>query len=253
MRGGPVHVAAGPRDEEFVRALTAGAEKLDIALGPSEVERLAAMYDALVEWNERVNLTSVVEPRAAAIRHVVDSLTCVLAGGFPEAHSCVDVGSGAGFPGLPLAIHCPNVEMTLVESVAKKTSFLEYVAGLLGLPNVRIVQSRAEELGRDETYREGFDIAVSRGVADLAVLLEYCLPLVRVGGRFIAMKGPDVADEISRAGAALRELGGRVSRVLGVELPEDMGKHTLVLVEKVSPCPARYPRRAGVPAKRPIS
>ncbi|HHY46254.1 MAG TPA: 16S rRNA (guanine(527)-N(7))-methyltransferase RsmG [Firmicutes bacterium] len=249
----PSHHSVRSPDAEFVDALISGASKFGLSLRPAEVEALVTMYRALVEWNKRVNLTSILEPRSVAIRHVVDSLTCLLAAEFSEVKSCVDVGSGAGLPGLPLALHCPEVEMTLVEAVAKKASFLEHVAGLLGLANVRVIQARAEELGRENSYRETFDMAVSRGVAALPVLLEYCLPLVKVGGRFIAMKGPDVDREIYQASAALGELGGRVSGIREVELPEGMGIHTLVVVEKVGVTPGKYPRRPGIPAKRPIS
>jgi 16S rRNA (guanine527-N7)-methyltransferase len=215
--------------------------------------RQFSVYEALLlEWNERISLTAIREPREIRIRHFLDSLTCVVATGPLDGQSLIDVGTGAGFPGLPLKILFPDLSVTLVDSVGKKARFLEQVAAELGLRNVTIIVERAETLGQAPEYRERFDWATARAVAELRVLAELLLPLVRVGGNALAQKGESARDEATAAATAIRALGGDEARVTPVQLPETSQAHYLVIIPKTRRTDARFPRRAGVPAKRPL-
>jgi 16S rRNA (guanine527-N7)-methyltransferase len=218
-------------------------------------EQLAqfAVYEALLlEWNERISLTAIREPRAIRIRHFLDSLSCATVTGPLNGQSLIDVGSGAGFPGLPLKILYPAIRLTLVDSVAKKTRFLELVVGELGLREVTVITGRAEALGREIAHREQYDWVVARAVAELRVLAEYLLPLARVGGFALAQKGDSARPESVAAAQAVALLGGGEVTITSIHLPETDQTHNLVLIPKVRPTAARYPRRPGVPAKRPL-
>ena len=225
-------------------------------LSAAQLEAFELYRRELLEWNGRVNLTAVTDPDAVEVRHFVDSLACLpaiedlLAGG---AARLVDVGSGAGFPGLPLKLARPELELTLLDSVGKKTAFLSHLVERLGLRGVRVLTGRAEELGRDASHRERYDVAVARALASLPVLLELCLPLVRVGGRLVASRRGDLAAQQREAGRAARELGGRFRPPLPVDLGPGLQGYGLVLVDKAARTPERYPRRTGVPARRPLS
>ncbi|HET9222237.1 MAG TPA: 16S rRNA (guanine(527)-N(7))-methyltransferase RsmG [Roseiflexaceae bacterium] len=210
-----------------------------------------ARYAAeLRRWNQRINLTAISDERGIVMRHFLDSLRCALSWG--SAPSClVDVGAGAGFPGVPLKILRPELRLTLIESVEKKAAFLRHIAAELSLSDVDVVVGRAEMIGRDAEYRERYDVAVARAVAELRVLAEYCLPLCRVGGRFLAPKGAQSADELGDAQKAIELLGGRIASVEDVDVP-GVERRALVVVEKIAPTPPRYPRAVGVPAKRPL-
>jgi 16S rRNA (guanine527-N7)-methyltransferase len=204
------------------------------------------------------------------LKHFLDSLTCLLALPVPGADRserlpsvvplsskempllCIDVGTGAGFPGLPVKIMRPALHMTLLESSRKKITFLEHVAKCLGLGNVEPLWARAEEVGQDAHYRERYDIVLARAVADLTVLVEYCLPLCRKGGCFIAQKGADVEAELKRAEAATNLLGGKLREVKTLRLSGLKEPRSLVLIDKVGQTPVKYPRRAGMPGKRPL-
>ncbi|HEU5100100.1 MAG TPA: 16S rRNA (guanine(527)-N(7))-methyltransferase RsmG [Roseiflexaceae bacterium] len=230
--------------------LAATAADWGLQLTQAQLDQLALYADALRRWNERVNLTAITDEPGIATRHFLDSLRCALSWG-PKPESLIDIGAGAGFPGLPLKILRPELRLTLVESIAKKATFLRHIADTLGLAHVEVVVARAETVGRDESHRERYAVAAARAVADLRVLAEYCLPLCRVGGRFLAPKGGSVEDELQAALPAIELLGGRLVAVEPVELP-GVEPRTLVVVEKVSPTPPRYPRAPGVPAKRPL-
>ena len=233
--------------------LAAGAEGWGVTLTPQQVEAFGLYYRELVLWNERVNLTSVADYEGVQVKHFLDSLSClqVLDTLAPDA-KCIDIGAGAGFPGLPLKMVRPCIRLTLLESVGKKVDFLEHVVKALGLEDVDVVQGRAEELGRHPDYREVFDVALARAVAQMAVLVEYALPLLRVGGLFVAQKGADVGEEVEAALPAVRLLGGRLQGLRAVNLPGLDGPRHLVVVEKVASTPDRYPRRSGIPTKRPL-
>lgn len=219
-----------------------------ISLSPEQVGQFATYAVALQQWNRRMNLTSVTDLASIVSRHFLDSLRCACSwGAVPQ--SLVDVGTGAGFPGLPLKIAFPTVQLTVIESVQKKGTFLEHVISLLGLEGVTLIGERAERVGHSPQQREQHDVAVARAVAELRVLAEYVLPLVRVGGRFLAPKGADVASEVAAAQHALVLLGGELVAVEPVIVPNEENR-TLVVVEKIAPTPPTYPRAPGVPARR---
>jgi 16S rRNA (guanine527-N7)-methyltransferase len=232
------------------------ARELGAPLDPGQVAAFELYRAELLEWNKRVNLTAVTEPDAVEIRHFVDSLSCLAA--LPDLLAqtrrlrVVDVGSGAGFPGLPLKIAVPRIALTLVDSVAKKTAFLEHIASRLQLADVAIITARTEVLGQQRDHREQYDVALARALAPLPVLLELCLPLVRIGGRLVAQRRGDLAGQQAAASPAVERLGGRFLPPLGVDLGPDYEGYGLVIVDKVAPTPSGYPRRVGLPSRRPI-
>jgi len=234
--------------------LEAGAEEWGLILTPDQVEAFELYYQQLVAWNERVNLTAITDYEEVQIRHFLDSLSClqVLTDLSPEV-PCIDIGAGAGFPGLPLKIIRPQLPLTLLESTGKKVRFLEHMVRKLGLQGVELIKGRAEELGRRPDRRESYDVALARAVAQLPVLLEYALPLLKLGGVFVAQKGMEIEDEVEDARPAMEILGGRIKEVKTVQLPGLEAPRHLVVVEKVASTPDRFPRRAGIPAKRPLT
>jgi 16S rRNA (guanine527-N7)-methyltransferase len=206
----------------------------------------------LVAWNNIHNLTAIREPDQARIKHFLDSLSaCLVMKGSP-IERVIDVGTGAGFPGLPLKILYPQMQLTLVESIGKKADFCEHVVAKLGLAGVEVIQMRAEELGRLAAHREQYDWALARAVAILPVLLEYLLPLVRVGGSVLAMKGESGPAEAQTADNAAKLLGGHLRQLHPLTLPGVVEERYLVVVDKVAATPERYPRRVGIPTKRPL-
>ena len=224
-------------------------------LGQAQLEQFTVYYNELIDWNNRFNLTAITGYDEVRIKHFCDSLTVVLAFKPPDAGKhlrVIDVGTGAGFPGVPLKILLPGISLTLLESTAKKTFFLQHLKEKLGLSGVEIVTGRAEEVARTEHYREKFDIVLSRGVAAMPTLLELCLPFCAVGGIFIAQKKGDIAGEITGAATALKTMGGVLREIKKIELEEFSDERCLVIIDKVSPTPPSYPRRPGTPAKKPI-
>ena len=244
-----------------------GARELGLRLTPGQLAAFQRYYEELVEWNQRFNMTTVVGYDEVQRRHFLDSLTCLLAlPGWsrevegsalplvcaPQPWLCLDVGAGAGFPGLPLKIVCPELRLTLLESTRKKVEFLLHIAAVLGLSDVDIVWDRAENLGQNPHYRERYDVVLARAVAELPVLAEFCLPFCRIGGRFVAQKGVEAEREVAQAAPALERLGGVLREVKEVRLPEQRERRALVVIDKAAPTPSAYPRRAGIPAKRPL-
>lgn len=203
-------------------------------------------------WNQRFNLTSVTDRREIEIKHFLDSLSGLLVLKLEAGEHIVDVGTGAGFPGIPLQIASPQVRTVLVESIGKKARFCQHVVNTLGLATAEVVHARAEQVGRQEGYRAGFDWAVARAVAQLPILMEYLLPLMKLGGTAIAQKGETGPAEAQSAQGALEVLGGRLREVITVELPGVAETRHLVVVEKVAATPEAYPRRPGIPTKRPL-
>lgn len=230
----------------------AAAAAYGFQLGPQQVAHFMRYQALLLAWNARMNLTAITDPRQIQIRHFLDSLTCATVTGDLNGRTLVDVGTGAGFPGLPLKILYPQLELTLVESVGKKTTFLQAVVEELGLTAVSILNARAEEVGRLPAHRERYDWAAARAVAELRVLAEYLLPLCRVGGHMLAQKGAHAAAEAAAAANALHLLGGGAPRLETVTLPDQTEPRCLVVAPKMHPTPDRYPRRVGAPAKRPL-
>lgn len=222
-----------------------------IGLSAAQLDSFERYARELLSWNRHTNLTTIVEPREIAVRHMLDSLALALLWSPEGPASLVDIGSGAGFPGLPLKIVWPATRVLLVESVGKKAEFLRHVAAELGLDGVEVSDRRAEDIGRDGHYRESFAFATGRAVAALPVLAEYCLPLVQVGGLFAAPRGVNVAAELASAQAALETLGGGATELREVRLP-GIEARTIVVVRKLRSTDQRYPRRVGVPGKRPL-
>jgi len=224
-----------------------------IQLTPRQLAAFKKYEDELLEWNKKFNLTAIRDVEGIRSKHFLDSLTCLLAWRERPPERLIDIGTGAGFPGLPLKIMMPRLQVTLVESVGKKLDFCRHMVEVLGLDNVTCLQARAEELGLSREHREKYDWAVARAVANLPVLAEYLLPLVRVGGGMLAQKGETGPAEAHKADRAIHVLGGRIRQLIPVLLPGVTEERFLVVVDKVSATPPGYPRRVGLPAKRPIS
>jgi 16S rRNA (guanine527-N7)-methyltransferase len=223
-----------------------------IELQARQQRAFSLMAAELLAWNEQVNLTAITDPDQIEIRHFLDSISVVRAVKFRPEQRVIDVGSGAGFPGLPLRILHPQIALTCLEATGKKIDYIRHVANLLEMPDVVAVHGRAEEIGQEAAHRESYDVALARAVARLPVLAEYLLPLLKIGGRMVAMKGESAAQEASDAQAALRLLGGEMRRLIPIELPEVAETHYLVLIDKVAASPAQYPRRAGIPSRKPL-
>jgi 16S rRNA (guanine527-N7)-methyltransferase len=236
------------------RQLRKSARRLGIGLTAAHLDAFASYLDLLLDWNRRVNLTAITEPSQVAALHFLDSLTCLAEVPTAANTRLCDVGSGAGFPGIPLAIVCPELEVTLLESVRKKCRFLEAVIAALGLPRVAVACRRAEVAGCDPAMRETFDMAITRAVAHLAVAAEFCLPLVKVGGLALVMKGPQGEQEVIESQTAIGTLGGSVERVRAFRLPTPEGEvgRSIIAVRKTSRMLPKYPRRPGIPARRPL-
>ncbi|HOJ01774.1 MAG TPA: 16S rRNA (guanine(527)-N(7))-methyltransferase RsmG [Anaerolineaceae bacterium] len=219
---------------------------------PALPDKFAKYQNELLAWNSQFNLTAIRSPEEIETRHFMDSLSLLPVIQQHKAHSLIDIGSGAGFPGIPLKIADPSLHVVLVESVEKKAAFCRHIIQTLGLENAEVVTERAEALGQNKRYREQFDCAVARAVAALPVLLEYLLPLVRLGGIAIAQKSTSVDDEVLQARNACAVLGGGEMHIEPVVIPGVDAERNLVVIEKIKSTPAVYPRRVGLPAKKPL-
>ena len=234
--------------------LVKGAAQIGIDLTSEQVERFDLYFQELMEWNARMNLTAIVDPREAQLKHFLDSLTTslILSDTIKTCGRIADVGSGGGFPGIPLKLAFPGMHLVLVESVAKKTRFLEHLVRSLELGDVDVRTGRAEDLAHDPELRESFDVAVSRGVAPMRILMELTLPYCRVGGVVVTMKKGEFSPEIAASLHAIDVLGGSIREMRGVDIDGLTDGRALVVVEKVSPTPSRFPRRPGLPKKHPL-
>jgi len=239
-----------------MKKLIEGAGKLGMELTARQVKQFELYYQELIEWNKRVNLTAITDYSSVQVKHFLDSLTVTLALAEKEVEesdfSIVDVGTGAGFPGLPLKILFPQPRLVLLEPTTKKTAFLKHIVRKLELENVEVLNTRAEEAAHLPVYREQFALVLSRAVALLPTLVELTLPFCRIGGRFIAQKKGEIAQEVHRAKEAITVLGGKLDRIKKIELEEFSDARYLVIVDKICPTPGKYPRRAGLPKRRPI-
>lgn len=219
-------------------------------------EQQAALFekykDMLIDWNERMNLTAITEPGEIFIKHFLDSIIVLRYHQFDADLKVLDIGTGAGFPGLPIKIMRPELKVTLLDSLTKRFNFLQTLIKELSIKDVEFLNGRAENFAKENSYREKFDIVVSRAVASLNVLAEYTLPYVRVGGVFIAYKGPQIGEEVNLAEKALTILGGRVKTIEKIDFGGDYGQRNLAIIEKISTTPAKYPRREGIPSKKPL-
>jgi 16S rRNA (guanine527-N7)-methyltransferase len=237
---------------ELKDVLNAGAGDLGLELTGVQIEQFELFYGLLKEANKSFNLTAITDEREAAIKHFLDSLTCLTATGLVDGLQVADIGTGAGFPGLPLKIYRPGIILTLVESLEKRVKFLQEVVASLGLNETLVIHARAEDFCREVNHREHYDLVLARAVASMPVLAEYCLPAVKVGGLFMAMKGPKVEEETITAKTALTIIGGTLEKVINLKLPLGGDERNLVMVRKVGSTPAKYPRRAGMPQKKPL-
>ena len=216
------------------------------------LDKFERYMQLILEWNEKVNLTAITERDEFIKKHFIDSLCCLPHEEYKEAETVIDVGTGAGFPGMPLAIVSPDKKFLLIDSLNKRIKILNEIIAELGLKNVEAVHGRAEELARNKLYREQFDICVSRAVSRLSVLSEYCLPFVRKGGWLAAYKGPDAEREIEDARSALGKLGGKVMEVKDTDMSQFGISHRIVYIQKTMNTPKVYPRKAGTPEKKPL-
>ncbi|MBW6473030.1 MAG: 16S rRNA (guanine(527)-N(7))-methyltransferase RsmG [Anaerolineaceae bacterium] len=225
---------------------------LSVRLSGAQVDSFRLYEQELMTWNEKFNLTAIRDIQQIRNKHFLDSLTCVLAWGDKRPKSLIDIGTGAGFPGIPLKIIFPSLRLTLVESVGKKTKFCQHLVDILKLEYVEIIQDRAEVLGQNPKYREKFEWAVARAVANLPVLVEFLIPLVRLGGGVIAQKGESGPAETQNASNAIHILGGTLRQLMPVTIPGVVEERYLVIIDKKARTPKLYPRRPGIPAKQPL-
>lgn len=236
----------------FKYAMEKAAQAYGVALSPQQIASFARYNDLLLVWNEMMNLTAITDPEQVAVKHMIDSLSCCRADVFAQNATVIDVGTGAGFPGLPLKIWREDIQLTLLDALQKRVNFLNCVAEELKLENVCILHSRAEDGAKERAYREQFDVAVSRAVARLNVLCELCLPFVRPGGYFVALKGAQYAEEMAEAKKAAEILGGRIESAALVQLPGIDDVRAVIYIKKTGKTPLSYPRRAGIPEKNPL-
>lgn len=223
-----------------------------IVLSEQQVEQFLTYYELLTDWNRKINLTAITEYEDVMKKHFVDSLSLIRAFDVTKGVSVIDVGTGAGFPGLALKIAFPNLKVTLLDSLNKRILFLDEVIKTLGLKGIKTIHSRAEDAARPGELRESFDLCVSRAVANLSTLSEYCLPFVRPGGRFISYKSEKLAEEIRGADKAISVMGGKLEKQVEFTLPDSDIYRNLVVIKKQKPTPKKYPRKAGLPSKQPL-
>lgn len=229
-----------------------GLDELGITLGDIQMNQFLQYYELLVEWNSFMNLTGITEFEDVVTRHFLDSLALVKGCDLKKINRMIDIGTGAGFPGIPLKIAFPNMQVVLLDSLNKRIKFLEEVISVTGLKNINTIHGRAEDFAKQEQYREKFDLCVSRAVANLSTLSEYCLPYVSVKGQFISYKSGKVEQELKDSARAIEVLGGEIRETIYFPLADTDMERSLVIVEKVKKTQKKYPRRAGLPTKEPI-
>ena len=224
--------------------------EFNIEINDKQLEQFDKYMKLLLEWNEKINLTAIVEPDEVKIKHFLDSLTILK---YIESDDrIIDIGTGAGFPGIPLKIIKTNSKITLLDSLNKRINFLNLVIEQLELKDIQAIHGRAEEYAKNKIYREKYDIAVSRAVANLSTLVEYMLPFVKVGGKCICMKGANVNDEIEKAKNAINELGGKIEKIDNFYLSKNENERNIIIIKKIKETKLKYPRKAGIPSKEPL-
>lgn len=236
--------------EEFFDKIKEKSTKIGLNLSVEQMNKFYNYMNLLIEWNEKINLTAIIEPEDIILKHFIDSLTIV-----PYLNSnttLVDVGTGAGFPGIPVSIVREDIKITLVDSLQKRLNFLEEVVSQLNIKNVKMIHARAEEFGRNKEYREKYDYATSRAVANLSTLSEYLVPLIKIEGKCICMKSSDIEEEKNQAENAIKKLGGKIEKIEKFNLPDsDIGR-SIIIINKTSKTPEKYPRKPGIPSKEPL-
>lgn len=242
-------------EQIFVDKMTAGLKEVGITLSEHQMNQFYAYYQQLIEWNKVMNLTAITELEEVVSKHFIDSMTLIKAVGDIEEKdiSVIDVGTGAGFPGIPLKIAFPNLKITLLDSLNKRIKFLDGVIEQLGLNNITTIHGRAEDFGKNPEYRERFDLCVSRAVANAATLSEYCLPFVKVGGSFIPYKSGKIDEELEIGKKAIQTFGGTIKAVVRFQLESADADRALVVIQKTAKTPKKFPRKAGMPSKEPIA
>ena len=241
--------------KEDENILINGAQKMGINLHEEQIKKFSRYLELLVQWNQKINLTSLKTPQEIIIKHFLDSISCIkIINKYIriEGIHIIDVGTGAGFPGIPIKIVCPSISLSLLEARKKKTIFLEKITKEINFQKVEILNGRAETFGKCPDYRQKYDIVLSRALAFLSTLSEYCLPLVRVGGLFVAQKGRSYREEIDKALKAVQFLGGELIGVESVRIPFINQERHLLIIKKIKDTPSEYPRREGIPQKRPL-
>ena len=236
---------------EHSELLVNAAEKINIEIDKIQIEKFDLYMKLLLEWNQKINLTAIIEEKEIILKHFIDSLTC--AKYINLGDKIIDVGAGAGFPGIPIKLVNTSVNsILLMDSLNKRIKFLKEIIDKLKLEGISAVHGRAEDMGNNYEYREKFDVVVARAVSKLSVLVEYCLPFAKIGGRMLSMKGGDVEEEVKQAQKAIRILGGEVVNIEKISLPFSEIRHSIVEIKKVNTTPRGYPRKAGMPDKEPI-
>jgi len=236
---------------DSIEILKKGLEGFDISPTDEMVDRFNIYRRMLVEWNKKINLTNITDEMEIVVKHFLDSVSCVQSKADFNKGKVIDVGTGAGFPGVPLKIAMPQMDITLLDSLQKRVGFLSELMDSIGL-KCQIVHGRAEDFGKKEGYRESFDIVLSRAVANMAVLSEYTLPFTKVGGVTLCQKGPAVFEEIEDAKKVIEILGGKVREIIPTNVYNSNFSHYIAVIEKVKICPGKYPRKAGMVEKSPI-
>ena len=236
--------------EDFRKEVVEKALKIRIELSEHQIEQFYIYMKLLTEWNEKINLTAIIEPKEIILKHFIDSLT--ISSQIQQSRTIADIGSGAGFPGIPLKIVNPEKELVLIDSLSKRVNFLNEVIKKCNINGITAIHARVEEIGHNSKYRGQFDVTTSRAVAKLNVLLEYMMPLVKLGGKCICLKGPNIDDEIKESKKALNILGGEISKIEKINLPDSDNKRTIIEVLSVKQLPNKYPRKPGTPTSSPL-
>lgn len=227
-------------------------QEKSIELSSRQLEQFELYYQELVSWNEKMNLTGITERDQVYTKHFYDSLSLAFYVDLTQVNSLADIGSGAGFPGIPLKICFPHIKLTIVDSLSKRISFLQHICDTLGLSGVQLIHGRAEDVARQFVHRDAYDVVTARAVARLSLLNEFCLPFTRKDGIFAAMKGNDPAEELNEAGRSFKELRAELKKVESFSLPVEESARHIVMIRKTGATPAKYPRKAGMPAKAPL-
>ncbi|TCJ02155.1 16S rRNA (guanine(527)-N(7))-methyltransferase RsmG [Cytobacillus praedii] len=234
--------------DQFIEMLSAKG----ILLSPQQIQQYETYYSTLVEWNEKMNLTAITDKHEVYLKHFYDSISAAFYFDFRQPIHICDVGAGAGFPSLPIKIAFPELQVTIVDSLNKRIGFLEHLSNQLGLKNVQFIHDRAETFGQKKEHRETYDVVTARAVARLSVLSELCLPLVKVGGTFVAMKGASAKEELEAGKKAIAVLGGKLEQSYSFTLPQEESERNILIIKKEKSTPKKYPRKPGTPNKTPI-
>lgn len=237
-------------NDDFKNKMIELSKKINIDITDEQLKKFYRYMYLLLEWNEKINLTAITETDEVILKHFIDSMTVFKY--LVESKNIIDVGTGAGFPGIPIAIMNQNKNITLLDSLNKRINFLNEVCSELKINNIKTYHGRAEEFGHNKQHREKYDIAISRAVANMTTLVEYLIPFIKVGGRCICMKGNDIEEELEQAKFAIKELGGKIEKVERFNLPNSDMERNIIIITKIKETPNRYPRKAGMPSKMPL-